>query len=196
MVYPPTFVITGPDELGLKYISELLVKCGIPCGHQDFFNLALHHMMPEEYWGDASWFFAFTEEYQKLYQSIIVIEQTRDEAELIESLCKSEVFTTVSPVRYHFQKIFKDFPSREAGGQIEDQVKFIIDKCKIEANYSFNVKDMNSDLLAEIIRKIECPYKITKETLWEAMHTTEFNKKEVREGYSLPTRRTLADHAA
>lgn len=79
----PRFVITGSGRSGTGYVSALLRKCGINCGHEEWWGLDTS-IRVKQLDGDASWIATFDTDYTGHR-----FAQVRNPWESIQSLASS-----------------------------------------------------------------------------------------------------------
>jgi len=160
---PPRFVVTGAGRSGTGYLSTLLTRIGIPCGHEHLFrpsNLLGKAQLdwPPTIPGDASWLAApFVE---ALPEGTVVLHQVREPVQVVRSFLRIRFFEEPSPYREFVETVCPDLSS---GTPFERACTYWVQWNQLAeraatipglAYRRFRLEDVDEDLLFEIVQLI------------------------------------------
>lgn len=168
------FVICGTPRSGSKYIAELINKIGIGCGHELIFNRwngkfqqTLNWNLP--LWGVSG--FASAPFVKDLDSSYVVLIQKRDKQKTIDSLKRIGILYDFKTrfARHYFNYI--NFhcgePWLKSIKNYQDRLEAFYDRwyklAEDRADYTYNIEDLDTDKLIEILRLIQAPELITED---------------------------------
>ena len=173
----PRFVITGCGRSGTGYVSTLLNRIGIPCGHEALFRpsklLGQAQLdWPVEIPGDASWLAApFVE---ALPPGTVVLHQVREPAAVVRSFLRIRFFDEPSPYRDFAEQLC---PALAQGTALERCCRYWLEWNRFAARAAtaagivyrrYRLEDLDLDLVLELCQRIGQP--VSQEVAASALH--------------------------
>ncbi len=142
---PPQAVIVGTGRSGSGYIAQVLGRCGVVAGHEDFWNP--HNRRRPGLQVDSSWMAVpDLAEYEG-----VVIHQVRDPLLVLSSLLNGDLRSFGSRAQWDF--ILRHIPEVADLGETEGFMRFIVGWCEradSRAVLRYRVEDLDAGLVVRI----------------------------------------------
>lgn len=146
---PPPAVIIGTGRSGSGYIAQVLGRCGLVAGHEDFWNP--HNRRRPGLQVDSSWLAVPALE----GYGGVVIHQVRDPLAVLSSLLNGDLRSFGSRAQWDF--MVQHVPEMATMDEEEGFMRFIsvwAEMADSRASFRYRVEDLDADLLVELVTMI------------------------------------------